>query len=198
MIGRPPRELGWTGLKIRTSPSHCLGWRASALLVAALLLAVPTVWIGHYFLTRSSSRDQLRAILSAATAGHQCATLNYAVGPDRAVDISGHVSTPDDLETATYEVAKIPGISGTPHLNVQLMIWPYCEVVGFLSPLLARPSGDAPRLKLASGGNEARIGECLKLDVLAPSFDSFIYVDYFDAEGEVLHLLPNRWDILDH
>jgi hypothetical protein len=77
------------------------------------------------------------------------------------------------------------------------MIWPYCEVVGFLSPLLARPSGGAPRLNLASKGDEARIGKCLKLDVVAPNFDSFIYVDYFDAEGEVLHLLPNRWEILN-
>jgi hypothetical protein len=35
------------------------------------------------------------------------------------------------------------------------------------------------------------------LDVVTPSFDSYIYVDYFDAEGEVLHLLPNRWDVFN-
>jgi hypothetical protein len=64
--------------------------------------------------------------------------------------------------------------------------------------LLARSSDDAPRLDLASKTDEARVGECLKLDVLAPSFNSFIYVDYFDAEGEVLHLLPNQWERLNH
>jgi hypothetical protein len=74
------------------------------------------------------------------------------------------------------------------------MIWPYCEVIALLTPLLAQPSRTAPSISLASKTNEAQVGDCLMLDVLAPSFDSYVYVDYFGAEGEVLHLLPNRWD----
>lgn len=34
-------------------------------------------------------------------------------------------------------------------------------------------------------------GERLKLDMIAPHYDSYIYVDYFDATGMVLHLQPN-------
>src|SRR5262249_51971721 len=55
----------------------------------------------------------------------------------------------------------------------------------------------APSLALASKTDEARIGDCLMLDVVTPKFDSYLYVDYFDAEGQVLHLLPNRWDVLN-
>ena len=195
---RPPSTRARLDGPKSTHGSEQLSWTTRiVLIVAALLLVVPAVWGGRYFLTRSPPPDKLRATLAAATAGYQCAALNYAVGPDGAVDISGHVSTPDDLERLRNQVGDIRSISGAPHFDVKLIIWPYCEVVDLLSPLLVRPSRDAPRLNLASESDEARIGECLKLNVVAPSFDSFIYVDYFDAEGEVLHLLPNRWDMLN-
>jgi hypothetical protein len=75
------------------------------------------------------------------------------------------------------------------------MIWPYCEMASLLAPVLARASSNLPSVTLTSKADEAQIGDCLMLDVIAPSFHSYVYVDYFAAEGEVLHLLPNRWDL---
>ena len=181
-----------TGAPVR-SPGR---WRL-ALLIAALLLAVAGAAYGVYFWTLPPSVKELRAQLAAATSGYQCAELNYAVGPNRSVNISGRVSTRNDLERLRREIGGMRGIAGTPNLDVHLMAWPYCEVVGLLSPLMAKPSRDAPGVGLASKADEARLGECLLLDVVAPSFDSFIYVDYFDAEGDVLHLLPNQWEPLN-
>jgi hypothetical protein len=70
-------------------------------------------------------------------------------------------------------------------------------VVALLNPVLEAKGGVAPVLALASGIGEAHIGERLALDVQAPEFDSYIYIDYFDAEGDVLHLFPNRRDPLN-
>jgi hypothetical protein len=55
----------------------------------------------------------------------------------------------------------------------------------------------AARHWLADDGNSARVGTPLVLDVRAPPFDSYAYVDYFTAQGEVLHLYPNDRDALN-
>ncbi len=35
-------------------------------------------------------------------------------------------------------------------------------------------------------------GQRLSFDLSAPDYDAYLYVDYFDAEGQVLHLVPNE------
>jgi hypothetical protein len=37
----------------------------------------------------------------------------------------------------------------------------------------------------------------LSLDIRAPGFDGYIYVDYFDRGGQVLHLFPNSRDFFN-
>ena len=45
-------------------------------------------------------------------------------------------------------------------------------------------------------GPGAHIGDALVIDTRAPSFDGYIYVDYFvDADGDVVHLFPNPKDL---
>jgi hypothetical protein len=34
-------------------------------------------------------------------------------------------------------------------------------------------------------------GQQLILDLTAPDYDAYVYVDYFDAKGQVIHLSPN-------
>jgi hypothetical protein len=165
--------------------------------IAALLLAVLAVGAARYFWTSPPSIEELRAQVAAATAGYQCAAVDYVVAPDRSVTFSGHVATESDLQRLRNDVDGIRGISGAANFDVRLMVRPYCEVAALLAPLTAQLGRDAPRIALATKANEARIGDCLMLDVIAPSFDSYVYVDYFDAEGEVLHLFPNRWDVLN-
>ena len=141
--------------------------------------------------------EALSAQVAIATAGYQCAALNYTVGADRSLALSGHLATQDDIDRLKRAIDRIRGISGTPAFNVRLMIWPYCEVIGLLTPLLNLPTHDAPTLAFSSKVEEARLGECLMLDVVTPSFDSYVYIDYYAAEGEVLHLLPNRRELFN-
>jgi hypothetical protein len=64
-----------------------------------------------------------------------------------------------------------------------------------LNPVLKRRQRCSV-LALASGTGEAHIGSGSP-GCQAPEFGSYIYIDYFDAEGEVLHLFPNRRDPLN-
>jgi hypothetical protein len=168
-----------------------------AVVIAVLLLVATAIGVGLYLWARPPSADELRAQLAAATAGYQCAALNYAVGPDRSVVLSGHVASERDLQRLRGEIDEMHGIAGAPEVDVRLMIWPYCEAASLLTPLFAGASSNAPSIALTSKADKAQIGDCLMLDVIAPSFDSYVYVDYFAAEGKVLHLLPNRWDLLN-
>jgi hypothetical protein len=73
---------------------------------------------------------------------------------------------------------------------------PHCEVAAVLAPLIGRQRL-APSLGFAAKGNDVHIGDRLSLDVRAPGFDGYVYIDYFDRSGQVLHLFPNNRDFFN-
>src|SRR6266849_3486741 len=137
--------------------------------------------------------DELRARMASTTEGYACASVNYTLAPDRSARLSGHVATREDLDRLRREAAAIPGIASR-DFAVRLMPRPHCDVAGLLEPLAAGAGRDAPTLAFAPGTNEPYIGEKPSLEVRAPGFDSYIYFDYFDSGGQVLHLFPNERD----
>jgi len=140
------------------------------------------------------STEKLRTQLAAATAEFSCASLDYSVAPDRSVRLSGFAATPGDIDRLRSTVDRIGGI-GKVVFDVGLRSWPYCEAVALLRPVVKRTPAPAPSLALVPPGTGAHIGDALVIDIRAPSFDGYVYVDYFaDAEGHVIHLLPNSQD----
>ena len=67
---------------------------------------------------------------------------------------------------------------------------PYCTVAGALAPYVIA-GGSAPSIALRGGGSSAREGERLIAEINGPTFDGFLYIDLYDPEGNVVHLLPN-------
>jgi serine/threonine protein kinase len=178
-----------------TKPRRRLGL---PLIGAGVLLVVLLAGVLVVFIPRppAPSLEELRAKVAAVLSGYRCASLDSVVAADGSVRLSGYAATPDDIKRLPNEIANIHGI-GPVDSKVGLRIWPYCEVMALLKPIMQAQGSDAPVLALASGSAEAHIGERLALDVQAPAFDSYIYIDYFDDEGEVLHLFPNRRDSLN-
>jgi hypothetical protein len=138
----------------------------------------------------------LRSALATATAGYQCASLDYTVGRDRTVRISGYAANGDDIAQLRRAVGAIDGI-GKLDFAVKLRIWPYCQVAALLQSLTAHPPRVAASLALSPTSDTAHLGEPLLVDVRMPSFDGYVYVDYFNRQGEVLHLFPNGRDRLN-
>ncbi|MGH7063671.1 MAG: serine/threonine-protein kinase [Stellaceae bacterium] len=164
--------------------------------VAALAVLAGSALLALRELRPPPSEAALRAALTAATTGYQCASLDYAVGPDRAVRISGYVDSRDDIAQLRRMVGTIQGVAKL-DFAVQLRIWPYCAVLGMLHGLRAHPPRGAASLALLPTSDAAHLGDPLVVDLRTPSFDGYVYVDYFDREGQVLHLFPNSRDRLN-
>jgi hypothetical protein len=112
------------------------------------------------------------------------------------VRLFGFAVAPDGVTGLHREITAIRGAGPLSLDDVHLRARPYCDAIVLLQPLLQQKTGPYPDLSLVSGSRSAHSGEYLKLDVRAPDFDGYIYIDYFDEDGEVLHLYPNPRDPL--
>jgi hypothetical protein len=174
-------------------PKGRLVWWAT-LAATALAASVVAALIVIYKAIPPPSTEEVRTEIAAATSEYHCASLDYSVNPDRSVHISGFAPTHVDIERLRSAVDKIGGIRKLV-FDVGLRIWPHCAVVGLLQPMVKRTPTPAPSLALVPPGAGAHIGDPLVIDTRAPSFDGYIYLDYFvDAEGNVIHLFPNPKD----
>jgi predicted Ser/Thr protein kinase len=179
------------------SPERKISPRLLAI-AGAGAVAVIAVAAGGFFALRPSapSPDNVRAEIAATVTGYLCADLSYSVGPDRVATLSGYVASADDLKQLAQRVDSVHGIAGS-HMDVKLRPWPYCEAASVLKPLIASAGASAAGLTFASADAMARIGSPLALDIRAPGFDGYAYVDYYNADGDVLHLFPNDNDALN-
>ena len=186
-------SAGSRGFPSRRSTSlFAAGAIAVAIVIAGLV-------VGAMVLLRANpasapASEELRGRLAATTTGYTCAAVSYTLAPDRSVRLSGHVPTTSDLNRLHRDVTAIPGI-GPIGFEVQVMGRPHCDVAALLAPLSDVAAREGPSLAFAPKTNEAYIGERPALDLRAPGFDSYIYVDYFDGgSGQVQHLFPNDRD----
>ncbi|MBV9014489.1 MAG: protein kinase [Alphaproteobacteria bacterium] len=182
---------------VAASPRVSANWRRLGLIAAGVAVVIGGVVIAarlHVPAPQSQPTDELQRRLAAATTGYQCAALDFAVSPDRSVRVSGHLATAQELDRLRRDVNAIKGV-GPVTFDVGLMSWPYCEVATVLNPLMSGSANEGPTLNLT--GKELHIGDRLTVDIRGPAFDGYLYVDYFDTEGEVLHLFPSGRDRLN-
>jgi eukaryotic-like serine/threonine-protein kinase len=193
--GQPIRSASASATAAK--PSLSSRGRRSLWLGGAALAAAAVAIAGVLFATTQTtapppSVDIVRNDLAVATSGYRCAALTYAADNSGAATVSGYVESDQDLARLRNAVGAVHGVSRL-NFNVQRRVWPYCGVLALLKPILA--SGErAPTIRLASAATPAYAGRPLVLDVQAPAFDSYVYVDYFQANGQVAHLLPNGKD----
>jgi hypothetical protein len=160
---------------------------AAAVVVAIGLLGAAAAYFRPW--TPSVSVPELQAGVAGFVAGYSCAALDYAIGPDRSVTVSGFIPTAADRDRLRGQITGLQG-AGKTKFDVRLRPWPFCELTALLAPLATADAG-APVLALASGAKHAYVDQRLTLDARMPDFDGFVYLDYWDEEGKVLHLLPN-------
>jgi len=123
----------------------------------------------------------------------ECAQVTPDISPDGDIHFSGFVSNRQDIVTLLDGVASIPGVrSVTNTLEVHPV--PFCEFVGLLNTLqdLERPQSESVSLGSNQPDWEFKEGERFILHVTASNvFSGYLYVDFFDSQGNVTHLLPS-------
>jgi serine/threonine protein kinase len=130
---------------------------------------------------------KLETLLSSFT----CARLKADFNPDRILILSGHLQ-PEDLPKLKQKLAEIPGLPEVIY-EITTLTWPYCELVEILFPLKQLNQEQQLGLEITPYQHPSHYveEENLVLAYTIPSYNSYIYIDYYQLDGGVIHLFPN-------
>lgn len=142
--------------------------------------------------------DPLRDGVSALLAQVPCSRLQVAFDPDTAtLRINGHIPE-NDLRAPV--LAALQAQMGEDILvsdNILILPRPQCGSLAGIGDVGLPQSNDQSTNPLLIGADtHARVLDFVKDDrlwfeITAPDYDAYVYVDFFDAGGNVLHLAPN-------
>lgn len=145
------------------------------------------------------SSEDLRDGIGALLSGVPCSRLQVAFDPDTAtLQVNGHL--PEDDLRAPVLAALQAQMGADIAVSDRMLVLPrpQCGALSGIASVGLPQSTDQITNPLLIGEDaHARVldyvdGDRLTFDITAPDYDAFIYVDYFDAEGTVLHLAPNE------
>ena len=141
------------------------------------------------------ARDGLEGLLASV----DCARLSATFIPETgALELRGHV--PDNalrapiLKTLQDQIGE--GITVTD--NLRHLPKPQCGALTGIADIGLPQSTDQLTNKRLIGDNAQAVeytyseGQALGFDMTAPDYAAVVYVDYFDAGGQVIHLVPNE------
>ncbi len=140
------------------------------------------------------THDALQAILSSIPCARLQAEFNPATG---SLDLRGHV--PDEALKGPVLAALQAQLGTGIKVNDAMLILPrpQCGALSGISDVgLPQSQDQNTNPKLIGADAQARAydytkGQTMVLDLAAPDYDAYVYVDFFDADGNVIHLVPN-------
>lgn len=114
----------------------------------------------------------------------ECASLFWKVGTSGALNLSGHVQNPGDLDAlrTRFGTALTKDVVTRP--------FPVCSALEALE--LPLTSQDKPSIRMLSGQSNILFDDSLAFEVVTPDFYAFFYLAYLQADGTVVNLLPRR------
>ena len=143
--------------------------------------------------------EEVRDGLSSLLTSIDCARLSATFIPETgALELRGHV--PDNalrapvLKALQDQIGE--GITVTD--NLLHLPKPQCGALSGIADVGLPQSTDQLTNKRLIGDNAQAVeytyseGQPLTFDLTAPDYDAVVYVDYFDADGQVIHLVPNE------
>ena len=135
----------------------------------------------------------ITAEVDQALTALDCAVLRSTVAPDRRVFVSGYVASAADVGRVQTVLRDIPRIEGVV-ADVKVLERPFCELLDVVERH-APPAGATdrgPGIKLNRASASYREGEFLVVEATAgQAFDGYLYVDYIDSAGALVHMLPS-------
>lgn len=145
-------------------------------------------------------RDGIAGLLSQVP----CSRMQVQFQPEtNTLQLTGHV--PEDGLRAPV-LAALQGQMGaniTVADNLLILPRPQCGALAGISAVgLAQSTDQITNPLLVGEDTHARAfsyaeGEALVLDLAGADYDSYVYVDFFDAAGNVIHLSPNEFTPLE-
>jgi hypothetical protein len=139
--------------------------------------------------------DGLAGILSSAPCSRLQAEFNPATG---SLELRGHV--PDAAMKGPLLAALQAQLGEGIKVDDAMVILPrpQCGALSGIADVgLPQSQDQLTNAKLIGADAQARTfnyvaGQPMVLDLAAPDYDAYVYVDFFDAAGDVIHLVPNQ------
>jgi hypothetical protein len=145
-------------------------------------------------LDAGSVRDGIEGLLAQVP----CARLQAAFIPETgSLELRGHV--PEEGLRAPVLAALQAQVGGSIPVRDNLLILPrpQCGALAGIAALgLPQSTDQETDARLVGADAHARLyrygeGDRMIFDLTAPDYPAYVYVDYFDADGMVIHLVPN-------
>ncbi|WP_231401735.1 DUF4384 domain-containing protein, partial [Cupriavidus sp. WS] len=130
--------------------------------------------------------------VAAVLARQPCSLLAASARGEHALQVRGFVAERVGTRRLQEDLGAVPGVQAV-NLDVQPLGDDKCDVARLVSPYWSgRRAGDA----LATIRTRARNGQLgegtpLVVDITTPPFDTYVYVDYYMADGRVVHMVPS-------
>jgi len=120
----------------------------------------------------------------------ECAHVDVTIGHDRIADIDGYVSSEADREQMLASLDQTFGVAGVEG-DVDVHPWPFCEALDVVRPYIKQNADASSNLALGvtAPNDVLKHGEPLILTIGTPGYPAFLYVDYYQESGDVLHIL---------
>lgn len=157
------------------------------------------------FMSPKRARDaqtggDVRDGISEMLAGVPCARLQAAFVPETgALEIRGHVPRPEMRAEVEARLQAMIGGAIDVGNDILVLPEPQCDVLSGIEGLGLPQSTDQADDPLTVGeAAQAAIltfygGQTLSIPITETAdYDAYLYIDYYDADGNVLHLVPNE------
>ncbi|MDP2086117.1 MAG: DUF4384 domain-containing protein, partial [Gemmobacter sp.] len=136
--------------------------------------------------------------IAATLAQFPCARLQSGFNPDTGtLDLRGHIPDPEMRQAVIGSLQAQLGPGIPINGDLRILPRPQCQMLAAIDAIGLPQSSEQytnPRVI----GPDAHVrdyrfaeGDRLELDLTAPDYPAYVLVDYFDAQGNVLHLQPN-------
>ena len=165
-----------------------LAWYRRRWAVVSFAVSIALVAAALFFLLRSPRPDPDQVARAVAAFG--CADVQHAIDRDD-VHVSGFMQSQADVRALEAQLKRVSGVKQV-IAQLQIRAWPYCELLGIIAPYAKSRLTDAAgmRLRVQDYTGVLKAGDNIVLDMITPGFPAYAYIDYFQLDGNVVHLLP--------
>ncbi len=120
-----------------------------------------------------------------------CSVLQASIN-DRTLVVRGFAAGPKVMARIDDSLGNIAGISELKN-EIHKLPRVFCQTLEFYGPYWKanRDAGFGAAIGTPKADDTFVAGERLVLDINTPTYKSLLYVDYFDHEGNVVHMMPS-------
>ncbi|MCO4861746.1 serine/threonine-protein kinase [Cupriavidus sp. WGlv3] len=115
---------------------------------------------------------------------------------DQTLHVRGYLAESVGAARLREQLSGLPGANALREVVVdaQPLAADKCEVARMIAPYWSgnRQGETASSLQLRGKGTQLTEGAPMVLDLRTPAQDSYVYVDYFAADGKVAHMVPSQ------